>query len=254
MESNNYHLLEQNEEEWFSLWCDRIFIDGNLILFNESFKEDPLFNRIYLRKKGVDAQRLANFFEERGISGYFFLPPDKEEGLEEELKAQGLIKVDELRSMKLKSFLGKTKSEFKIVKTDLSNLEDWIKVYYLSFDIPDSWLPEIRRRLRILIENPKVELLLAYGYKGVYGAMALYFTERIIGIYCLGTLKRFRRIGVSSSLINYAYEKSIGKILCLQTLVSEGNESFYIKRGFETLYSKPIYSLKRTKLSQASRS
>ena len=64
-------------------------------------------------------------------------------------------------------------------------------------------------------------------------------------MYCLGTIKHFRRKGVARELIASAVRiaKNNGhNLLIVQTLTKERYEEFYKKLGFKTIYKKTLYS------------
>jgi len=225
-----FKALEENERDWFSLWCDKYTIDDLLVLINKSFEGDPLFNRVYIYKKEFQIEKIREFFKGIKAKGFLFL----------NYEVEGLRKVDELKTMVLEEFKGRV-VDFRIL--DKVDLKEWIKVYCSAFDIPSSWEEEIYRRLKVISEDPKSKLILAYKGERALGSMALYSTSKVLGIYCLGTLKEFRNMGVASSLLAYAFKEGKDKLVSLQTLASDHKESFYLKRGFKTLYSKFIYSL-----------
>ncbi|GBC74733.1 hypothetical protein HRbin06_00040 [archaeon HR06] len=225
-----FKALEENEKDWFSLWCDIYTIDDLLVLINRNFEGDPLFNRVYIYKKEFQIEKIREFFNGIKAKGFLFL----------NYEVEGLRKVDELKTMVLEEFKGRV-VDFKIV--DKVNLEEWIKVYCSAFDIPFNWKEEIYRRLKVISEDPKSKLILAYKGERALGSMALYSTSKVLGIYCLGTLKEFRNMGVASSLLAYAFKEGKGKLVSLQTLASDNKEGFYLNRGFKTLYSKFIYSI-----------
>jgi len=74
------------------------------------------------------------------------------------------------------------------------------------------------------------------------GVMAIFRTKGLAGVYCLGTVPRYRRRGVATGLLQRAKEiaEAEGRKLILQSLASEGAERFYLERGFIPLYSKHI--------------
>ncbi|MFN3621342.1 MAG: GNAT family N-acetyltransferase, partial [Nitrososphaerales archaeon] len=82
-------------------------------------------------------------------------------------------------------------------------------------------------------------------YKGkAVGVAARYSSEKLSGIYCLGTIPHLRNRGIGSTLIkhliNEAYKERDLNV-CLQTLLSENLTRFYTKLGFKKVYGKVIY-------------
>ena len=93
---------------------------------------------------------------------------------------------------------------------------------------------------RRLVRNRSATLLEARLDGTVAGVLAVFRTRRLAGIYCVGTVPKFRRRGVAGALLDRAAEiaASEGRRLILQTLKSDGVEDFYSKRGFVDLYRK----------------
>ena len=93
---------------------------------------------------------------------------------------------------------------------------------------------------RRLVEKRSTTLLEAKLDGAVAGVMAIFRTPSLAGIYCVGTVPRFRRRGVAGSLLRRASEIATAesRLMMLQTLRSDRVEEFYKKRGFTRLYQK----------------
>ena len=80
------------------------------------------------------------------------------------------------------------------------------------------------------------------------GVLAIFRTEGLAGVYCVGTVPQHRRKGVAASLLSNA--KAIagaeGRHLFLQSLASDGTLRYYLQRGFRVLYSKQLLSRRET--------
>ena len=76
--------------------------------------------------------------------------------------------------------------------------------------------------------------------------MAMFRTRGIVGAYCVGTVPEFRKKGVATALLARARQIATeeGRSLILQTLNSDGVLQFYLRRGFEVIYSKKVLTRK----------
>ena len=76
--------------------------------------------------------------------------------------------------------------------------------------------------------------------------MAMFRTRGIAGAYCVGTVPEFRKKGVATALLARARQIATeeGRSLILQTLNSDGVLQFYLRRGFEVIYSKKVLTRK----------
>lgn len=121
---------------------------------------------------------------------------------------------------------------------------EWCKTYLLAFYEDLSLKPQVMRLVRRLTGVDSVTLLMADFDGGTAGVTALYRTPGLLGLYCLGTPKRYRGKGVAHTLLGYAHAlaKAEGRRLVLQSLLSEGAASFYLKAGFRELYAKDVLS------------
>lgn len=118
----------------------------------------------------------------------------------------------------------------------------WTAAYLRSFygneELSERVTPIIAR-----VSHAKSVTLLESRAKGETAAvMALFRTPGVMGAYCVGTVPGHRREGVATGLLAEAAEIAAaeGRPMILQTLESEGALSFYLKRGYEPLYSKLV--------------
>ena len=123
---------------------------------------------------------------------------------------------------------------------EASSARDWSRAYLLSFYGETSLMPAVTGVVRRLMAKRSTTLLEARQRGEVAGALAIFRTPRLGGIYCVGTVPRYRKRGIAGALLERASEiaSSEKRLMVLQTLKSDGVESFYTKRGFTALYRK----------------
>jgi ribosomal protein S18 acetylase RimI-like enzyme len=131
-------------------------------------------------------------------------------------------------------------SEFEVRQTSSSTVKEWSQAYLLSFYGEETLLPAVTSVVRRVARSRSATLLEARLEGTVAGVLAIYRTPGLAGIYCVGTVPKFRRRGVAGALLCRAAEiaASEGRRTTLQTLKSDGAEAFYLKRGFAPLYAK----------------
>jgi len=76
------------------------------------------------------------------------------------------------------------------------------------------------------------------------GVLAIFRTEGLAGVYCVGTVPKHRRRGVAGALLSKAeaIAGNEGRRLILQSLASDVSARFYLERGFKALYCKQLLS------------
>jgi len=130
--------------------------------------------------------------------------------------------------------------DVKVSKTSLKTVNEWASAYLLSFYGNQTLLSPTVGIARRLVGKRSATLLEAKLDGAVAGVMAIFRTPGLAGIYCVGTVPRFRRKGVAGSLLRRASEVATAesRLMTLQTLRSDHVEDFYKKRGFAELYQK----------------
>jgi len=89
-----------------------------------------------------------------------------------------------------------------------------------------------------------LQLYIAYANNSPAGCTALFEKNSLLGLYCLGTLAKYRSKGIATALIavsaDIAKEKDLK--LFLQSFKADGLINYYVKRGFTQIYTKEIYT------------
>lgn len=242
--------MEENEEEFFSLWCNSESRKDALVLWNRSFRGDPIFNhatRVVCNKKEARSlvKQISNRLRAEGVPPCFYVSPlTRPVEFGDLLVSDGFHLLDQMRIMRFRGGAGNADKGITVEKVNESSVSAWAKIYMESFDIPPDWRDEVLKRYSIIVSDPHVALYSAI-YRGQeVGCLALYSKGGVGGVYCVGTVPRWRRRGVASALIGRAVADSelLGnEILCLQTFDRDRLEDFYVLNGFRTVFARSIY-------------
>jgi hypothetical protein len=223
--------MEANEWSFCLLWTEKIDTQCGRVLLNEKLGDDYFFNRATVEgcPQGTEKQ-VESAFWNRGMDCYlYFRSPST------------LPAIDTMQVLKSART---TSSRHEVVQIGPDDLPVWIDVFVGSFGVPD-WRREVER---IMAANfSRLALLLSYAEGAPAGCAALYRTDDLTGLYCLGTLSKFTSRGIAKSMLGFAQKISQdnGTQLFLQTLGSEGLFDLYAKSGFVLSHTKQICVLKR---------
>jgi GNAT superfamily N-acetyltransferase len=235
--------LELNEFKWWSNWA-RVKPLGKdaYMLTSEPFRE-PFFNRACFLECGAVSAHMGKAEREFRRLG---LPPTLtvNQSCSSAMKTldQSGYQTSETMVVMISTghsrLIGRPDAEIQQVSTEL--VKEWSQAYLVSFYDDDALMPAVARVVERILRRRSVTLLEARLNGAVAGVLAIFRTPRLAGIYCVGTVPKFRRMGVAGTLLGRAAEiaSSEGRRLILQTLKSDGAEDFYKKRGFVELYRK----------------
>lgn len=227
--------IEKNEFEFWSFWTEKVKSGKNFYAISSEYFREWFFNRVFyldcnLSMSGSEA--VSFFGKSYGVSSFSVFDFCKQQG-------KRLLDV-----MHVFRDEGKNKEKKDEVGLMNEKVEDWSKVYLLSFYGNEEFVEKTVKSITKALSSGRVQLI---GYRKnskIVGVSAIYESESYIGMYCVGTLREYRRMGVASEMIYFArkYSDERGKDLVLQTLESDGLVEFYSSRGFKELYKKRIYS------------
>ena len=240
--------IHSNELSFCSLWSRAHKKIGCLELFsNYKLGDDYFFNRLNITQWSDDVVDILDIIKSNyshGLDKYYIHLVSNEENASD-LPEFGSMKIL-VYDVKNNAINSNRNIEIDIV--DRNDLNRWIDVFCKSFDI-QNMKDEVSK---IISKHYKKFTLLIAHYnldKGRYpaGCCLLFDKNDNIGLYCLGTLKQFRRKGVARNLIRSAIRIARNNgynIMIVQTLTKEGYEEFYKKLGFKTIYETMLYTLK----------
>lgn len=168
------------------------------------------------------------------------------------LLAKGYRKVDEMTVLRSTRTTLDAGAHPLILSS--SDPRAWTLAYLRSFYGDEKLVDVVLPKVTSLMESKGVTLLEARFGKETAGVSALFRTRGIAGVYCIGTIPKFRMRGVATALLGRAREiaDSEGRALVLQTLTSDGAMPFYRARGFAKVHSKLVLEKKAQMRSDGS--
>lgn len=237
--------LEGNERGFFSIWSDLIYIGSAKLFLNRKFPDDILFNRIIeisARKNELNniIDKAIVYFKKAGVRPSVFVT---DRSIEDYLVTKRFKHIDDFNVMKLKKFVLGEHRAAEVSIIDANTLAEWVKTYMASFDIAPRFEQEVFRRSKTSLKKG-CTLYLAKIRGEPAGTLLSYYEDGVAGIYCVGTLPKFRGIGVASKMLEVAIkdsEKRGDHMQCLQNLEGDKVREFYELRGFETVFVKRVY-------------
>jgi GNAT superfamily N-acetyltransferase len=160
------------------------------------------------------------------------------------LRRAGYRVVDSMSVLELGRPSFNTNDSIAVRAVKSSSQQDWSRAYLQSFYGDTKLLPHVKRIVKRLSGLRDVVLLEAALRGRTAGVLAVQRSKGLAGVYCVGTLPRFRRMGVAGTLITAAgrIAEEEGRRLILQTLESDRAETFYLRGGFRKLYAKKVLS------------
>lgn len=236
-----------------SLWTTFRRIDGCANLFlNNKLSDDYFFNRLNGLQSCGNIDRVLDkvskicLKNKQNVSIHVPSTSDNYVLMGILLK-KGFRFLDSMYTLKINKPLvtksGRNNSWHPKIVTE-EDLKIWIQVFCESFSIRN-WEQEVSR----IIKRSFNRLILIVAYipgqpKNPVGCMSLFKYQNIIGLYCLGTLRPFRRKGLATNLVQFAnlYGKQMNmEFLIVHSLASENTINLYKNLGFDIVQVKKIF-------------
>jgi len=234
--------LELNEVHWWSKWARVRWVGKETYLLTSETLSEPFFNRAGTLSCEGAARAAAwaekNLFAHEMASTVVIFDSCAEG--ERALLASGYQVVDTMTVLISRGQIMSRGSGWSVAVA--SAAERWASAYLRAFYGSEALASTITPIVARLLKSKDTTLLEAKIRGKTAGVLALFRTEKVAGVYCVGTVPEFREMGVASGLLARAKEiaESEGRTLILQTLSSDEAGIFYAERGFAALYSKKI--------------
>ena len=243
---------EINEVYWWSKWARLRWHGRGYLLTSESYRE-PFFNRagsLACEESGRTASWAERVFSQQGTDATV-LVFDSCTAASRKLLDLGYARVDTMSVLVSGGPIGVPELEgWKVGQAN--SPEGWTRAYLRAFYGDEVLSPATVPIVSRLMKSKGVTLLEARVKGQTAGVLALFRTNGIGGVYCVGTVPEFRGLGVATGLLATAKQmaEADGRRLVLQTLASEGSMAFYTRRRFEAMYSKHVLERKLKSLSK----
>lgn len=148
----------------------------------------------------------------------------------------------------------KVPADIKIEEIDYRDKDEYVEAFHVAYagsnpGDPYANLPKYySQSLKRSFENEpqgfnKIYVWAKVGNE-VAGVGSMLFSEKIAGIYGVGTIEKYRSKGVGHSLMKYLIELAISNNvsrIMLQTEVGSEVEKWYRKMGFKTVFCAKYY-------------
>ena len=248
--------IEDNENKFCSLWTtfQRIGDCANLF-FNDTLRGDYFFNKLNNLRICEVEDALGKALEicsKNKHDLYVHVPYTSDNyPLISLLLERGFRSIDSMYVLKIANNLdissdhGRASLRINIQVQHESEL--WVRVFCDTFSVP-TWKDEVDK----IIKRNKSNLALIIAHipekpSNPVGCMLLYKFHNITGLYCLGTLKPFRRKGIATRMIRFAAASERlmdSEYLIVHSLANENTINIYRNLGFEIVHVKAIFALK----------
>lgn len=235
--------MEDNENNFVALWSERVELDCAVLYVNSVMTKDPFLNRI----TDINCRQFCTMLNSAEVEAAkrnvkLFVYSLLNERLEMELGRRGYVLYDIMSELLYEGrYALRYSPDIRNKRVERSNIDEWIDVYCTSFEF-GKYREEIRRVICNSFE--RLHLYLAYVGNSPAGCASLFEKNSFLGLYCLGTLPKYRRAGIATALIsiatNVAKERDLR--LLVQSFKSGEFISYYIKRGFTQIYTKNVYT------------
>ncbi len=247
--------LELNEAGWWSHWADVRWASANSYVMLSSDFDEYFFNRAGFVDCSDDRDvvvRMEAKFEAAGRPPCFAVQSECKE-LAAMLDSQGYVSFDEMSVMQLGQPEFKKTTDLEVLLGKEVGTGEWAATYALSFYGNLAMQEKVARIAGRLGGDASVTLMAGKKDGVILGVLAAFRTSGLLGVYCVGTIDRHRRMGVAGSLIHEASKiaSGEGRLLVLQTIVSDGVEDFYTRGGFRRLYLKRLMRRGASGLNQS---
>ena len=229
--------IESNDAGFTGLWSDGVKLDCGMLFLNPKLTDDLFFNKLScvtcLDEKTIKTS--MEKFQKSNSRPYVYSSNYPE--FEKMLEKKGFMYHDTQHVLKKNTLPQKKPSVIKITR---STIDTWTGIFCDAYDCQD-W----SKTVSLILEKslPFVDYFIDESHSS---CVALYQTESVLGLYCLGTVPSKRNQGTASLLIDFAlYEVNLRHLdfLMLETYEKDNLLEFYSKLGFYKVYSKTVYTI-----------
>ena len=256
-------LIEENESEFSSLWAQRFKeIECADFYVNADFPGDYFFNKTKILSPCSNTHLLIREAKRIFFSNNLDCFIHSHEGLEFEntnniLEEAGFSCVDTMLIFSTGQdtlHITESKSRYEtdlvqIATVDKESVSIWVDVFCKAFNAED-WYSQIYNVTATNYSRFNLQLLMIRSDTVFVPAACtlLFCHKKVLGLYCLGTLPKFRRKGLASQILKssilMARDKGM-KLFFAQSFMNDGYATMYNKAGLDMEYKRRIYALYR---------
>ena len=256
-------LIEENESEFSSLWAQRFKeIECADFYVNADFPGDYFFNKTKILSPCSNTHLLITQAKRIFFSNNLDCFIHSHEGLEFEntnniLEEAGFSCVDTMLIFSTGQdtlHITESKSRYEtdlvqILTVDKESVSIWVDVFCKAFNAED-WYSQIYNVTATNYSRFNLQLLMIRSDSVFVPAACtlLFCHKKVLGLYCLGTLPKFRRKGLASQILKSsiltARDKGM-KLFFAQSFRNDGYATMYNKAGLDMEYKRRVYALYR---------
>ena len=236
--------LEHNELQWWANWAKLEWVGKDAYLLSSKELPEIFYNRGGLLSCGSVASLKSlekRFGTLRGRPALMVF--DSCSRATRALADSGYRREDIVMVM---AALDGVANEGTVEIGKAKSATTWAEAYLKSFYGELGLLSTVMRIVKPLMRVDSATLLEGRVNDRVAGTLAMYRSNGLLGVYCVGTVPEFRRRGVAGTLLAHArgIASSEGRTVVLQTLESDRVVPFYLRHGFKVLYRKILMTKK----------
>ncbi len=230
-----FNIIEDNELSFVELFTNKVIVSEHVTIYYNCNIDDEFFNRIVVKDVNAleDIAKAVNILKSKGITPFIYSIGS--------INMYGYSLYDSIVTLVHDNTVRGNNSN--IICKEASDVDTWLDVFFTAFNITNhNYRDEFGRRIKKYGNNLILDLV--YKKDNPIGCSALFISNNVMGIYCLGVIKEHRRRGVASMLLRDAITKSKERdmMLIVQTFARDMLLPFYYKNGFRYAYSKLIYT------------
>ena len=242
---------------YFSEYIPR---DGYVLLFSD-LVEDSYYN--YIAQTTIDLKKILKeaspMFEKRKRNLAIYVTPcsniyGNESMIPEKFElwaTDAWMILDDLN--KITSH--KIPKNIAIEQVNYEDRDEYVNIFNLSYggdnpedpyaNLPEFYGQSLRRSFDSQSNEFKKQYVWAKLNNKVVGIASMLYNDNIAGIYGVGTIEKYRKCGVGTSLtkflINQAIDRKVATIM-LQTESGSKVEQWYVHMGFKTIFLGKYYT------------
>ncbi len=229
--------IELNDAGFTGLWSSTTQLDCGTLFLNPKLADDLFFNKLSgvtcLDEKMVETS--MEKFQKNNSKPYVYSLNYPE--FEIMLEKKGFVYYDTQYVLKKSTLPQKKPTVIKITRVDV---DTWTGIFCDAFDCHD-WSKTVSSILEKSLSS--VDYFVDESHSS---CVALYETESVLGLYCLGTVPGKRKQGTASLLIDFALHEVNSRhleFLMLETYEKDNLLEFYSDLGFQKVYHKTVYTI-----------
>ena len=253
-------LIEKNDSEFSALWARRSRLLQCAELFvNRAFPGDYFFNKTKIlspcQRTPLLISKARRIFFSNKLDCFIHSYDDLAyRDINTSLEDVGFSRIDSMlvfSADQATQLASEDKTDYdqnlpQLIAIDQDSISMWVDVFCKAFNAED-WKQQIHSLTMANLRFFRLFVLMTRSdAASVPAACALLFCYRkVMGLYCLGTLPKFRRKGLASLILKSSISMARAKrtkLFFVQAFLNDGFADLYEKVGLNLEYRKGVYA------------